>query len=272
MDSLIERLRERIERGRPVDCRRRLSLARMIEVNPAATAEELVEFQRFAAQVWQTQEEGKPLSSDLRSELFQRYRKLKSPAPARDLSPMSRPSLRAAEATTRLILPEQLVELYSALSDGGFGPGYGLLSVADIADLYWRRRSDETDPPWPSGMLPLTDDDGDHDCIRLEDGIIVRCTAELPDEEQGRPSLSFNEVAPSLEAWLEAWLNGPTEEEKATFESMREAQFEAARDRWRERVEAYLDELRNKPDERVRLGFPGDDWEEELRKSLLSSS
>jgi len=272
LESLIKRLRKRIERGRPVDRRRRPSLARMIEVDPATTAKELVEFQRFAAQVRQTQVGGKPLPSDLRSELFQRYRNLQSPAPARDLSPMSGPSLRAAEATTGLILPEQLVELYSALSDGGFGPSYGLLSVADIADLYCRRRSEETDPPWPSGMLPLTDDDGDHDCLRLEDGIIMRCTAELPDDEQGRPSLSFTELAPSLEAWLEAWLNGPTEEEKATFESMREAQFEAARDGWRERVEAYLDELRDKPDERVRLGFPEDDWEEKLRKSLLSRS
>lgn len=272
MERLIERLREWIERGRRVDRRRRLSLALMIEVDPAATAKELVEFQRFAAQVRQTQEEGKPLPSELRSELFQRYRKLKSTAPARDLAPMSGPSLRAAQATTGLILPEQLVELYSALSDGGFGPGYGLLSVAEIADLYCRLRSHETDPPWPSGMLPLTDDDGDHDCLRLKDGTIMRCTAELPDDEQGRPSLTFTEVAPSLEVWLEAWLNGPTEEEKATFESIREAQFEAARDGWRERVEAYLDELRDKPDERVRLGFPGDDWEDKLRKSLLSRS
>jgi hypothetical protein len=244
----------------------------MIEVDSAATAQELAEFQRFAAQVRQTHEEGKALPSDLRSKLIQRYRKLKSSAPARDLAPMSGPSLRAAQATTGLILPEQLVELYSALSDGGFGPGYGLLSVADIADLYCRLRSYETDPPWPSGMLPLTDDDGDHDCFRLEDGTIMRCTAELPDEEQGRPSLTFTEIAPSLEVWLEAWLNGPTEDEKATFESVREAQFEAARDGWRERVEAYLDELRDKPDERVRLGFPGDDWEDKLRKSLLSRS
>ena len=55
MESLIKRLRKRIERGRPVDRRRRPSLARMIEVDPATTAKELVEFQRFAAQVRQTQ-------------------------------------------------------------------------------------------------------------------------------------------------------------------------------------------------------------------------
>ena len=144
------------------------------------------------------------------------------------------------------------------------------MPVAGIAGAYESLRSYATDPPWPQTLLPISDDDGVPHCIDRTNGAIVRFDPERLNDDNSNLFGAFEEAAPNLEHWLDAWLNGPSRQEIAAFEAMRQETFAAARENWRQRAEAYIEEVRRQsPEDRAKLGLKEDGWEEQLRRDLL---
>ena len=78
-------------------------------------------------------------------------------------SPTSLDVVRKAEATLGFNLPPLLIQVYTEVANGGFGPGYGLLGLAggfadDLGDTavqsYLRRRADQS-LQWRDALLPI---------------------------------------------------------------------------------------------------------------------
>jgi hypothetical protein len=128
--------------------------------------------------------------------------------------------LDAAERTLHLTLPPFLRRLYTEIGNGGFGPGYGLIGVeggaledgCTIVELYQSFRMPEPQDPawrWPEGLVPIC-----HlgcamyactDCTTPEGAMVW---FESNPREPGEPLQRFLiPVAPSLTAWLAAWLS-----------------------------------------------------------------
>ena len=269
--ELIERLRERLkDPSRRTD--RRISLSRY-ELQSATDEELRAKRQSTAADLKaliDAHRRGQPPPRHLREKAVAALARMKSPAPRHEPVTASKKAIRDAERRLGVALPEDLVSIHTEVADGGFGPGYGLLSIAGVVQTYKRLLSYDIDPPWPETMLPITDDDGAHYCIDLLSGRIARFDQERLNDDNSNLAEAFDETAPSLEVWLEAWLDGPSDKELAAFEEMRQKSFAEARERWRLRVEDYIVELREKPpEERAKLGLAGDQWEQRLRRDLL---
>ena len=77
--------------------------------------------------------------------------------------------IAAAEGDLRFRLPPLLVQCYTEIGNGGFGPGHGLIGLesedgdafrhdltdACLAELYTAYREEALRRPWPKGLLPL---------------------------------------------------------------------------------------------------------------------
>ena len=134
---------------------------------------------------------------------------MKYPAPSRD-------EIALVERTVGAPLPIDLIALYNARGNGGFGPDYGLLGLAsghttDEGDtalsLYRVFNSPDAEDPswvWPSNMLPI-----------LHLGCAIYCCIDLVTP--GNPVVQFDPnpfgpgdtwdrafsvVSPTIESWL----------------------------------------------------------------------
>jgi hypothetical protein len=269
--ELIDRLRERLE-DPTARTDRRMSLSQY--TLRSATDEELRAERQLAAEdldaLIDAQRRGERGPSDLRERALAAIARMKSRTPRHEPFTASRKTIEEAERRLGFALPEDLTSLHTEVADGGFGPGYGLLSIAAIVRTYERLRSYDVHPPWPEAMLPISDDDGVHHCLDRASGRIMRFNPERINDDNSNLPEAFEDVAPSLECWLENWLKGPSQEDIAAFEAMRQKAFSAARESWRQRVEAYIADVRlQSQEERAKLGLTGDDWEEQLRSGLL---
>jgi hypothetical protein len=75
--------------------------------------------------------------------------------------------IAAAEARLGFALPALLRDIYMTISNGGFGPGYGLLGIqggacnsigqrkVNAIDLYEDFRAPQGSPRWPERLLPI---------------------------------------------------------------------------------------------------------------------
>jgi hypothetical protein len=197
--------------------------------------------------------------------------RMKAAAPLPDSATASREEIAETELLLGFQLPAALARIYSEVANGGFGPGYGLLPIGDVVRLFRRLRAYDVQPSWPEAMLPISDDEGIYHCIDRRSGRIMRFDPERLNDDNSNVPQIFEEVAPDLEDWLERWLAGPPEEEAAAFEAMRERVLTEARENWRQRAEAYIEQVRKQSSaERAKLGLK-DDWEEQLRRGLLGS-
>jgi hypothetical protein len=176
-------------------------------------------------------------------------------------TPLDESTVADAERRLGFALPPPLRQLYTAVADGGFGPGSGLMSLADVVARY---RALTERPPgrrgqkWPAHLLPITHTDPGHDCFDLASGEII-----FWDEEElavdGSDKVwrqSFKEDAPDLAAWLDRWLGTPSPEER-TKDLIQKAQLDAIRQslaNWRAKT----------PAERAAFGLPETGWEEKL--------
>ena len=145
------------------------------------------------------------------------------PAPAAPYPPADAAECAAAEARLRFPLPASVRRVYTAVANGGFGPGYGLIGLIggaplDTGDsaisLYerWRDEPDPEDPAWawPAGLLPVS-----HwgcaiyscvDCTRPEAPVI---RFDPNGHELGTPwGPAFRPEAASFEEWLGRWAAG----------------------------------------------------------------
>ncbi|WP_066943798.1 SMI1/KNR4 family protein [Streptomyces lushanensis] len=143
-----------------------------------------------------------------------------APLPA----PATREAVARAEAALGFSLPPLLAGLYLRIADGGFGPGYGLLSLDAAVAAYLDGRGtnragaegedgadgdgDSADGGWgwPEGVFPLAD----WGCAMLA---CVDCRSEdepvlLFEPNPGTVDSAWWLDSPGLAAWLAGWLDG----------------------------------------------------------------
>jgi len=182
--------------------------------------------------------------------------------------PATPEALGAAEARLGVALPPILRRCYLEVANGGFGPGSGIVGVSggwttergkSIEDLYEEMGDSATENQrwvWPAGLLPLVDYGGAFGCVDAStaQGRIVDWDPDELDDRgpYGGWSRSFREVAPSLAAWLEAWLDAPAPVDQ-TAELMAQAMStipEVTRQQWAAMT----------PEQRAEYGLPATDW------------
>ena len=176
--------------------------------------------------------------------------------------PPSEAELAGAEKAIGRALPAEVRQLY-AIGDGGFGPGEGLMSVAELVDRY-RELTDEPYGPagqdWPKNLLPLFDENPVLSCIDLETGeMIAWDPEEIEDEDSDADwQRSFKPEHPSLAALMAQWLGERTVEEVVKDE-MAAVQDKMA-DEWIEKLEKQSEATR------ASHGFTGPDWRDQVRR------
>ena len=128
--------------------------------------------------------------------------------------PPSAEAIDDAGAAIGRPLPDEVQQLY-AISDGGFGPGDGLLPIAQLVARY-REFTDEPYGPagqdWPKRLLPLFDENPVLSCIDMDSGEIVAWDPEeIEDEDSDEDwQRSFKVEHPSLAVLMAEWLERPT--------------------------------------------------------------
>jgi hypothetical protein len=149
--------------------------------------------------------------------------------------------------------------MYGEIADGGFGPGGGLLPLAEAVDTYMALREDPPAPigqAWPPALLPLIDYDPGVDGVDLDTGTVISWDPEELTERSGPAAWqrSFTQIAPSIETWLEDWVGSKTQEEQVQ-ERMASTMVDEAR-KARARIAAMT------PEERAAMGLPETGWEQ----------
>ena len=170
--------------------------------------------------------------------------------------------LAEAERALGRALPDEVKQLY-AIGDGGFGPGDGLMPLAEVVDRYREMTSEPYGPlgqEWPRKLLPLFDENPVLTCIDLDSGEIVAWDPEEIEEEDSDEDWqnSFKVEHASLAAAMQDWLGQETVEEMMQRE-MRAAQDKMA-DEWIERLEKQSEAAR------ASHGFTGPDWRDQVRR------
>ena len=203
---------------------------------------------------------GRPLDAAERALVDQLSAAMATPPPP-GLGAVATPDvLEAAERSLGHALPVALRRTYGEVADGGFGPGSGLLGIADAVASYHAHRVDPPLAPvgetWPEWLLPILRYDVGVDAIELETGRIVGWDPETLTERSAGSAWrrTFRELAPSFEAWLDEWVRAPTPEERAQAD-MDRAMAEHARI-----SREYLAGLTTA--ERSAMGLPEEGWED----------
>ena len=129
--------------------------------------------------------------------------------------PASREEFVALESSLGRPLPRLFRHLYARIGDGGFGPGYGLLPLANVQHEYLRFRRIYS--WWPDAVVPVLEwGCGIFSCIDSAGPFapVLRYDPDM-EEEQTRSVLGSAYIAPhllpeaaSFQGWLEAWLCG----------------------------------------------------------------
>jgi len=175
-------------------------------------------------------------------------------------APASTVALEQAEARLGTRLPPVLRRVYAEVANGGFGPGFGLMSIDAAVETCLAFRSESPGPrrsSWPQQLLPVVGRDPGFDCVDLVDGAVVGWDPEGLGEWSRPPAWrrSFAEIAPSVEQWLLDWAGSMTHAERMaelTAQAQRKA-LDATRAHWAAKT----------PEERAVYGL-GDDWEQQL--------
>lgn len=123
-----------------------------------------------------------------------------------------------AEKAVGRSLPGEVRQLY-AIGDGGFGPGNGLLPLAEAVGHYrsfTREPYGPSEEEWPANLLPLFDENPALSCIDLDSGeIVIWDPEELEDEDSVEDwRRSFKVEHPSLASLMTNWVESPTFEEE----------------------------------------------------------
>ncbi|MEZ5831189.1 MAG: SMI1/KNR4 family protein [Dongiaceae bacterium] len=174
--------------------------------------------------------------------------------------PASDSALAGAAKQLGFPLPDELQQLLK-IADGGFGPGAGLMSLAEIVGTYRDLLADAPGPrgqEWPRHLLPFTRTRPGHDCIDTRTGaIVVWDEEELADGVSDKVwKRSFKPDAPDLAAWFERWVGTASPAQK-TQDMMQQAMLSGLRQTlayWRAKT----------PQERAAFGLPETGWEQAL--------
>lgn len=146
-----------------------------------------------------------------RAEEIARKMHTPAPQPVAGRCAADEADLAAAEKALGFPLPAVIRHLYSAVGNGGFGPGEGFLGLTEMVREYRELTETPAGPrgqPWPAKLLPIVRMEPAFDCIDLETGEIVAWDVEeLAEGSSNRHwERSFKPAADNLEAYLEQWL------------------------------------------------------------------
>ena len=190
-------------------------------------------------------------------------RDMSTPAPMVLPAPADAASIAAAEAALGVALPPALRRVYAEVADGGFGPGEGILPLAEVERTWGELRAPGSMPrdrTWPDGLLPLVEMSPGFDCVDAATGRIVAWDPEELTERSSEERFrrSFRELFPSVEAWLTDWVGSKTQAEQQA-ELMAhvlsdESQVQQARE-----ARALIGRMT--PEERAKMGLPEVGWE-----------
>ncbi len=136
--------------------------------------------------------------------------------------PIDTERIEVAERALGFHLPALLVEIFTTVGNGGFGPSYGLLGLQEGAldDLQRNalgvyasfRTPDPNDPlwNWPEQLLPIGQlGCAMYACVDCSSNVGPVVWFEPNPHEDGNPwDDSFIALAPSLNDWLSSWLAG----------------------------------------------------------------
>lgn len=195
--------------------------------------------------------------------------------------PPTEQQLEAAAKAIGRPLPDEVRQLYS-IADGGFGPGDGLLPIAELSGRYVEMTREPYGPlgqDWPRNLLPLFDENPVLCCLDMDSGeMIVWDAEEIEDEDSDEDwQRSFKPDHPSLAVMLQDWLGKPTFEEQMR----KEMQSAAAEMRARgpspvtgypmelepsQQAESEITFLSYSPSLRADFGLPEVGWEDEVRR------
>jgi hypothetical protein len=260
LDDLIERLRARLaDPARRVDVRPRafdrdvatMDLGSLLGAGRGAAAD--------LARVVDANRAGRPLGDDLAATVDALSSVFADPGAPPWRAPATAAMLEAAEVGLGSRLPDAMRRVYAEVADGGFGPGPGLLPLADAVATYHAYRVQAPSAPvgqaWPTGLLPVLRYDPGADTVELGTGRMVAWDPESLTERSGGTGWmrTFRELAPSFEAWLDAWVRAPTPDERlqAQMEASTAGQARAAR--------AAIAAMT--PQQRAAMGLPEVGWE-----------
>jgi len=98
----------------------------------------------------------------------------------------SEQALIEAERAIGRSLPDEVQQLY-AIGDGGFGPGEGLMSLAEVISRYREMTAEPYGPlgqDWPKNLLPLFDENPVLSCIDMDSGEMVAWDPEEIEDEE----------------------------------------------------------------------------------------
>lgn len=132
------------------------------------------------------------------------------------LPPCDPADLDRVEAQLGVRLPPLLRRLYTEVGEGGFGPGDGLFGLAKLVAEHTSYATDLAEGQelgtWPAGLLPLCQVDQTLtaciDCTTPEGAIVGFEFDDLDMDDPDTFDEAFSPRAPSLQAWLGAWLDG----------------------------------------------------------------
>ena len=136
--------------------------------------------------------------------------------------PAAEKDIIATEQRLNFNFPERLRKIYLSVANGGFGPGYGVMgveggftddlghTVADLFEVY--RQPDPEDPTWewPERFIPIC-----HwgcvvysaiDCGQNPAPVYFVDVGVKEPNEPMESIIKFHK--PSIEAWLNDWLDG----------------------------------------------------------------
>ncbi len=133
--------------------------------------------------------------------------------PLKPIEPLGEKAVAKTEKTLGFRLPVQLRQLYLEVGDGGFGPWFGIRRLSNWVKDYAKLRADlpaERGREWPEALLPIVYLNGKRICVDRDSGAVVLWTKPPKKASEKKWLASFVPQSPSVEAWLERWIDTPT--------------------------------------------------------------
>lgn len=132
------------------------------------------------------------------------------------LPPCEPAAVDRAEGRLGVRFPPLLRLLYTQVAEGGFGPGDGIFGLDRLVEEHESHAVDLAEGQelgtWPTGLLPLCQLDETLtaciDCTTPEGAIVGFEFDDLDFDDPDTFDDAFSPRFPSLQAWLEAWLDG----------------------------------------------------------------
>ena len=132
------------------------------------------------------------------------------------IEPLDEKAVAKVEKSLGCKLPLQLRQLYLEIGDGGYGPFSGLRRLSNWAKDYSKLRAEtpkERGRDWPEGLLPIVYMNGKRICVDAASGEVILWTKPPKKVSEKKWLASFVPQSESVEAWLELWIDTPTQAE-----------------------------------------------------------